>query len=379
MRWRRRPWCGLLWRRPFWHGPPTGESTGSKPVLRVHRRAALATASTALLAACTALSACKRNDAAVETPERVVLYTSVDEAFARVVVDRYSARTGAKVAVIFDSEAGKTTGFVNRIIAEGQAGRPRGDVFFSSELFHTILLARDGWLEPYDSPAAADVPGRFHDPQHRWTALAVRARVIAFDPNRIGQQDLPTDWEALARPPFVSQTAIANPLFGTTRGHVAAMFALWGGERARAFLAALRDGEALIADSNSAAVRAILAGRIALAMTDTDDVWVARQAGASLDLRYLDMGHGGTLLIPCSVAIIKGGPNPRAARSLTDYLVSVDVERMLAESDSRNVPVRDALRKELNMEWPPETPVDFDAVADSMDEAATAVREILIR
>lgn len=310
---------------------------------------------------------------------RLVVYCSVDEAFARTVLKLFEDRARAELDVVFDSEAGKTTGLVNKIIGESQAGRPRADVFWSSELFNTILLGRRGLLEPYDSPAAADIPARFRDPQHRWTALAARARVLAFNPDQTPATDIPTRWEQLASPKFAKRTAIANPLFGTTRGHVAAMFALWGAKRGREFLTQLRDNGAHIYDSNSATVRAVIAGRAGLGATDTDDVWVAQRSGASLDLAYPNMGDGGTLLIPCSVAIIKGSTNMQATRNLVDFLVSAEVERMLAESDSRNIPVRDSLRTELGIEWPPESKVDFNAVADAMDEAVAAVREILIR
>ncbi len=328
--------------------------------------------------------------------ERLIIYCSVDEVFARSVLEAYEDRTGVELAMIFDSEAGKTTGLVNKIIREAEAGRPRADLFWSSELFHTILLGRMDLLEPYDSPAAADIPPRFRDSRHRWTALAARARVLAFDPRAPGfsprgapselprglkpaAREIPTRWEACADPEVAGQLAFANPLFGTTRGHVAAMFALWGNERGRAFLMRLREGGVHIVDGNSSAVRTVIAGRALLAATDTDDVWVAQSTGASLDLAYPDMGDGGTLLIPCSVAIIKGTRHPEAARRLVDFLVSPEVERMLARSDSRNIPVRETLRKELGVKWPPESKVDYDAVADAMDEAVAAVREILIR
>jgi iron(III) transport system substrate-binding protein len=106
---------------------------------------------------------------------------------------------------------------------------------------------------------------------------------------------------------------------------------------------------------------------------------MAQRSGADVDLIYPDMGGGGTLLMPCSVAIIKGGPNVVEARRLVDFLVSAQVERMLAQSASRNVPVREDLREELNIEWPLESKVSYDEVADAMPEAVAAVREILLK
>ena len=324
-----------------------------------------------LVGVVTVVGACK------ERPERVVLYTSVDEAFAREVIDRFREATGLEVDVLTDAEAGKTTGLVRRLRAE--ATGPRADVFWSSELFNTILLAREGLLEAYDAPAAADIPPRYRDPQHHWTAIGLRARVLAFDPAQTPPETLPTHWEMLAQPRHAARLSLANPLFGTTHGHVAAMFALWGEERSRDFLTRLREGGVRIAAGNMSAVRDVIAGRAAICATDTDDVWVAQREGASVELRYLDMGDGGTLLSPTSVGVIAGCRHPQRARELVDFLVSAEVERLLARTDSRNIPVRAALRAELNLELPPETQVPFERVADNMAASATAVREILIR
>ncbi len=332
----------------------------------------------ALLLTLTAFG-CKPTTPTTPPTATVTLYCSVDESFARTVLDTFRKETGIDTKIVFDSEAGKTTGLVKRIMAEARGSGSRADVFWSSELFNTIALADAGLLEPYDPPSAADIPSRYRDAAHRWTATAARGRVIAFDPTQTSASALPTKWEQLAEKPFAGMTTIANPLFGTTRGHVAAMFALWGADRGRTFLTKLRSGGVLVSDGNSSAVRALMAHRVKIAMTDTDDVWLAQRGGAAIDLRYLDMGDGGTLMIPCSVAIIKDCQNTGTARRLVDFLVSARVERMLAESDSRNVPVRPALRDALNMAWPAETKVTFDAVTRALQESERAVREILIR
>lgn len=85
------------------------------------------------------------------------------------------------------------------------------------------------------------------------------------------------------------------------------------------------------------------------------------------------------MLIPCSVAMIRGAPNSAEGRKLVDSLISQRVERLLAESDARHVPVREALRAELKMTWPAESVMDYDAVVDAMAASETAVREVLIR
>jgi iron(III) transport system substrate-binding protein len=157
------------------------------------------------------------------------------------------------------------------------------------------------------------------------------------------------------------------------------MFALWGEERGRAFLVGLKGGGAMMLDGNSTVVRAVMDGRARFCATDSDDVLVARRQAPSLEMLYPDLGDGGTLLIPCTVAIVRGGPNLDGARALVDFLVSPEVERMLAKSDSGNIPVRTSLREELGLHLPPETKLSFDAVADAMPAAVAAVEDVLIR
>jgi len=323
---------------------------------------------------------CTRQDKQGATsPKELVVYYSIDESFAREVLDEFEKRSGIKLRHIGDTEAGKTTGLVNKIMRESRSNHPRADVFWSSEIFQTIRLARLGMLASYDSPAARDIPSRYKDPEHHWSAMALRGRVLAYDPKRTEDSALPQSWQQLAEPKYAAELAIANPLFGTTRGHVAAMFALWGEGPARAFIQRLSAGGVTVVDGNSSAVRALMAGQVRFAMTDTDDVLMAQRSGASVDMRFLDMGDGGTLFIPCTVAMIKGAPHAAEARLLVDYLVSDEVERMLALSQSRNIPVRKSLRKSLDITLPPASQVSYEDVVDAMDDAVASVRKILLR
>jgi iron(III) transport system substrate-binding protein len=309
--------------------------------------------------------------------QTVVVYCSVDDVLARQILGEFTASTGIRVQAKYDTEAGKTTGLLNTLLA--QRDRPRADVFWSSELFGTIRLATEGLLATYDPPTAVDVPQRFRDRGRRWTAFGLRGRVLAFDPARLPKKDVPQRWADLAEARWKGQVALANPLFGTTRGHIAAMFALWGDEQATAFLQALANNDVRIADGNAAAVRMLVRGEVLLAATDTDDVWAAQARSESIDLVYPDMGDGGTLWIPNSVAMIAGGPNPQSARRLADFLCSQRAEQMLAESPSGNLPVRPALAAKLNMSVPGQSSIDYAAIAEALPRADAVAREILLR
>ncbi len=164
----------------------------------------------------------------------VVLYTSVDEPVARPIVDAFTKRTGIAVVIQTDAEKNKSVGLARRL--EAERDRPRADVWWGNEVFHTINLAAAGVLAPYASPAAADVPPLFKDPASLWAARPCGRRGDRRPRRgRIGPCGHPAEQvdPRPDRPPTEGKIAIAHPSAGTTSGHVAALYVLWGEDPAR--------------------------------------------------------------------------------------------------------------------------------------------------
>ena len=66
-------------------------------------------------------------------------------------------------------------------------------------------------------------------------------------------------------------------------------------------------------------------------------------------------------------------------RRLIDYLASADIERRLRESDSRNYPVRPALRDQLDVVVPSEASIDYAAAAARLIESDALMQDVLLR
>jgi iron(III) transport system substrate-binding protein len=310
----------------------------------------------------------------------VVIYCSVDRGFAEPLLDAFERETGVTVHARYDTEAGKTTGLVNKLLAERAA--PRADVWWSSEIFGTVDLASAGILAPYRPTTANDIPDAFRDDDGLWTAFGLRGRVIAYDPKRTNEVDIPKRWADLTDEKYKGRVAIADPRFGTTRGHFAAMLASWGEWSFVEFLDGLRKNAVIRADGNSHAVLLLKQGRVAFAATDTDDVIVAQSRGDSIAAVYPDMTSPeggtaltGTLWIPCSVALVKGARNEAAAKRLIDYIASERIERALYDSESKNVPVRASLRERVGAKSPHAAKVDYAAVSAELGRMEKLVAE----
>ncbi|MFC1766053.1 extracellular solute-binding protein [Planctomycetota bacterium] len=314
------------------------------------------------------------------TQPEVVVYTSLDKVFSEPILAAFEKKTGIKVLDVYDSEATKTTGLVNRLIAEKE--RPRADVFWNSESGRTIVLKQKEVLAPYVSPMAADIPGTFKDPEGYWTGFAARCRVLIYNKEMLGPTDLPQSIFELTDSRWQGKVALAYPLFGTTATHAAALYTHLGEEKAKQYFEQLKANDVMITDGNASARDRVADGTVPIAFTDTDDALVAIKQGHPVDMLWPDKEGDGTLLIPNTVALIKDGPHPEAAQQLIDFLLSPEVEEMLAFSDSGQIP----LRKEVKR--PPHVPmlgdikvmsVNYEDIADCMESSARFLQMLFVR
>ncbi len=267
--------------------------------------------------------------------DEVVVYTALDQEFSEPILKGFTQKTGIQTRVKYDTEAAKTTGLVSTIIEE--AARPRCDVFWNNEILRTIQLEKKGLLAPYVSPQAASIPAAFKDPAGHWTGFAARMRVLAYNPRLVAR--VPERIEDLTDPAWSGRIAMAYPLFGTTASHAAVLFAAWGPERAKAFFTALKKNDVRIVEGNMTACRMVADGEVAMAVVDTDDANLLMGEGKPLKLVFLDHDGQGALLIPNTLALVKGAPHPDAAKKLIDYLLSPEVELELARSPSAQIPL----------------------------------------
>jgi iron(III) transport system substrate-binding protein len=276
----------------------------------------------------------------------VVVYTSVDQVFSEPVFRAFERETGIKVRAVFDTEETKSTGVLNRLIAEAQ--NPQADVFWSGDPVRPFQLVKRGLVEPYISPQAAGLPVSTRAADGTWTGFAARARILLVNKSRVSAGEMPRSVRDLANPRWRGQTAIANPLFGTTTMHVGALFSLWGEERTRAFLGELKTNGVRIASSNGEVKRLVISGEVAFGLADTDDGNEALREGANVHVVYPDQDELGTLVMPTTVVLLRRAPHADAGRRLIDYLLSAEVERQMAES-AAHMPLREGVATPANV------------------------------
>lgn len=139
---------------------------------------------------------------------------------------------------------------------------------------------------------------------------------------------------------FKDRACIANPLFGTTSMHAAALFSVLGEAGAKQFFDGFIANGGKILSSNGEVRRRTATGECAVGLTDTDDFNVARIEGKPVRAVYPDATGMGTLIIPNSAVLIARAPHADAGKRFIDYLLREETERRLAESEAAQMPIR---------------------------------------
>jgi iron(III) transport system substrate-binding protein len=326
-----------------------------------------------LVAVLSFVAGCWRGDA-----DEIVVYTAHDSEFSKPIFDRFTKETGLKIAAKFDTESTKTVGLTEAILAE--RNRPRCDVFWNNEILNTLRLQREGLLEPYRSPAAADFPAWAKASDGAWHGFAARARILIVNTKLVPEGEQPKSIYDLASEKWRGKCGIAKPLFGTTATHAACLFAALGAERAKELFGAMKSNDVQVLSGNKQVAVAVATGQLAFGLTDTDDAIGQIREGLPVTIVYPDQGDEelGTLFIPNTVAIIKGGPHSEAAKKLIDFLLSPEVEKMLAEGAAAQIPLNPSVTAKTQVKTPRDVKameVDWEKAADQWTTAALFIRD----
>lgn len=318
-----------------------------------------------------------------QRPEKnvVVVYVSHDQDLSEPILKRFESATGVKVLALYDTEATKTVGLVNRIIAEKD--NPQADVFWNNEPMRTVKLKDLGLLEPYCSVNGADIPENFKDKDCYWFGFAARARVIIYNTNLIRKEEAPKSIYDFIDPKWKGKACIANPLLGSTSTHVALLFAFLGEEEAKELLKKMKENEVKIVESNSMVRDMVVAGECWFGLTDTDDAFDAIAEGKPVEMVFPDQQTFGTMVFPNTVAIIRNAKHRENAEKLVDFLLSSEVEEELAKT-ALQIPVKSSSKapeeiKKFGLDNIKPVNISWSDVYNNLDKSLSFLKESFLK
>lgn len=295
------------------------------------------------------VAACGASSGGDAPANRLVLYNGQHEQTTQALVSAFEKQTGIQVTV----RNGDEDQLAEQIMQEGS--RSPGDVFYTENSPALMKLAGQHLLAPVDKATLAAVPSADSSPAGNWVGVTARISALVYDTNALKPSQLPTSVMDLANPKWAGKLGIApgetdfQPIITSiadTHGSAAAL-AWLKGVKANAGSHIYPDNETLTSEVNSGQVEIGLINHY---------YWYRLRAGLGAGamhsaLHYFAPGDPGYVLNVSGAGILASSTHQAAAQKFLAFLISAPGQRIIAQSDSFEYPLRPGVA--ANSQLPP--------------------------
>ncbi|MXP63343.1 iron ABC transporter substrate-binding protein [Roseomonas sp. M0104] len=186
--------------------------------------------------------------------DRIVVYNAQHASLTKAWAAAFSRETGIAVT----QRDGGDVELANQIVQEGSASP--ADVFLTENSPAMALVEGAGLFAPLDPATLALVPQHFRPSTGRWTGIAARSTVLAYDTRRLTPAQLPSSLMDLADPAWKGRWG-ASPAGADFQAIVSAMLQLKGEAATLAWLRGMKQNVVTFR-GNSVAMKAVNAGQV---------------------------------------------------------------------------------------------------------------------
>jgi iron(III) transport system substrate-binding protein len=270
-------------------------------------------------------------DAAPEESEtsdgQVTLYAGRDEALIAPLIEQFTDETGIEVEVRY---AG-TPELAALLLEEGD--RSPADVFLSQDAGALGAIADAGLAVTLPADIADAIPAGFTSQDGSWVGVTGRARVIAYDGEKLTEDQVPDTVLDLVDPEWSARVGFP-PGNASFQSFITALRVLEGEESAEEWAAAIAANAPVLTEKNGATLELVDAGQLDLALIN-HYYWyqLAAEKGADqmrAQLKFLP-GDAGGIVNVTGAAILAGGAGDPDAEALVAYLVSDAAQQYFVE------------------------------------------------
>jgi phosphoglycerate transport regulatory protein PgtC len=236
--------------------------------------------------------------------------------------------------------------------------KPDADIFWVSAPDAFQTLESDGLLEKYAPPK--EIMGRIpakignfpiHDPDGNYFGFAISGYGLMWNKNYLKAHKLPApkEWTDLTNPKYFNHLVISAPSrSGTTHLTVETILQAYGWEKGWALLLNAGGNMGSITDRSFGVPEAVISGQYGIGVVIDFFGLSAIASGQPVEFAYPSL----TSVVPASVGIVKGGPNPQEAKAFVNYLLSEAGQMVLFSPEIARLPVIPDLYAKAPKDYP---------------------------
>jgi iron(III) transport system substrate-binding protein len=302
----------------------------------------------------------------------LILYSGQHEQTTQALVSAFERQTGIKVTVRNGDEATLAA----QIMQEGS--RSPADVFYTENSPALMKLAGQHLLAPVDKATLAGVPSTDNSPAGNWAGVSARVSALEYSTSALKTSQLPTSVMDLASPQWAGKLGVA-PGETDFQPIITSIADKYGSTAALAWLKAIKSNAAShVYQDNETLTSEVNSGRVEIALIN-HYYWYRLRAGLGASamhsaLHFFAAGDPGYVLDVSGAGILASSTHQASAQKFLAFLVSAAGQRIIAQSDSFEYPLRPGAA--ASPELPPLSslhPDPADTIA-KLGDGSTALR-----
>jgi iron(III) transport system substrate-binding protein len=265
---------------------------------------------------------------------KLSVYSALNESTNNAFVDAFKkANPGIDVDVLPLAAAGELQ---TRITTEKAS--PKADIFIGgSSEFHDPL-GKQGLLEAYKSPNAAEVDSKFKDADGNWTGWYIGIFGLAINKDRwakeMGGKAMPSSWDDLLDSDLQGKLDFPDPV-KTGGGYIFLATQVFrfnkDEQKAMDYMKKLHDNIGQYVGTSPQGIELVGQGQFLMGPNWGHDILTASQKGQPLEFK----APSDTANEVGAVSIIKGGPNTAAAKAFVDWVLTKEAGELNVKLSNR--------------------------------------------
>ena len=269
----------------------------------------------------------------------ITVYNAQHESLTKEWVDAFTKETGIKVTL----RNGDDSEMANQIIQEGQASP--ADVFLTENSPAMAQVENAGLFADINKDTLQQVPADYRPSTNKWTGIAARSTVLAYNKTKLTEDQLPKSMLDLAKPEWKGKWA-ASPSGADFQAIVAALLELKGEAATEDWLKAMKDNSKAY-KGNSTAMKAVNAGEVDTALIYHyyyfGDQAQTGENSKNVALHYFKNQDPGAFLSVSGGGVLKSSKNAEAAQAFLKFITGKEGQEVLQKGTSYEYAIASAV------------------------------------
>jgi iron(III) transport system substrate-binding protein len=261
--------------------------------------------------------------AKAKTEGKVVWYTSTPIKQAQEIADLFQKATGIKVE-LFRSGG---SAILRRFQQEMDAGRVAVDVLTHSEPAAAIAMVKKGLFVAFKPKNFDKIPDAAKDPNGYFIGQRLNMMTHYLRSDKVAPADEPKTWSDLLDPKYKGKLVMTDPSFTSLQVTVVGMISKLRGWE---YYEKLRQNDIMVVPGNQQVSDMLKRGERLIAVGALDSYAAdLKTEGHPIKTLY---PTDGVFVIPSPTSVVKGSPNPNAAKLFAEFMIGDEVQRIFPAS-----------------------------------------------